>query len=73
MVSATDFSCDMLLLAIQISHESGMEHLLLVVLDALLETNYLKDDETSHTDAMTVIRCSIRLIIKLLSRPDASL
>lgn len=61
----------MLLLATQLSHESKMKTLLLTTLEALLHT--LKSRETADvvTEAMTVIRCIIRLVQSLLAEPTA--
>ncbi|EPQ61285.1 hypothetical protein GLOTRDRAFT_31559, partial [Gloeophyllum trabeum ATCC 11539] len=72
MVNSSDFDRNMLLLATQMAHESELKCLLLTILDALLQT--LKDDESIETeiDAITIIRCLVRLILKLLSEPGAN-
>lgn len=71
IVQAPDFDRKMLLLATRLSHESNMKGLLLSVLDALLHT--LNSQEGNNfPEAMILIRCSIRLIIKLLAEPAAN-
>lgn len=71
MVQAPDFDRKMLLLATQLAHESDMKGLLLSVLDALLQT--LSHREGNNiTEAMIIIRCSIRLILNLLAEPAAN-
>lgn len=72
MLKASDFDRNMLLLATQISHQSEMKSVLLLVLEALLKT--LKLDSSSETvvEAMTLIRCIIRLALGLLVDPTAN-
>lgn len=67
MVECPDFDRKMLLLATQISHQSEMKVILLSVLEALLKT--LKPGNTNGEaieEAMALIRCIIRLSLKLL-------
>lgn len=71
MVQAPDFDRKMLLLATQLAHESDMKGLLLAVLDALLQTLNFREGN-NITEAMILIRCSIRLILKLLTEPVAN-
>jgi hypothetical protein len=70
MVKAADFDRKMLLLATQISHESEMKTVLLSVLEALLKT--LKNSGETVVEAMTLIRCIIRLVLKLLVEPASN-
>jgi len=72
MVNASDFDRKMLLLATQMAHEMDLKRLLLSVLEALLQT--LKDEASIETEveAITVIRCLVRLVLKLLCEPGAN-
>jgi hypothetical protein len=71
MVRAPDFDRKMLLLATQMAQKSNMKGLLLSVLDALLQT--LNNPERDMiTEAMTLIRCAIRLITSLMTEPGAN-
>jgi hypothetical protein len=72
IVKAPDFDRRMLQLATQLSHESDMKKLLLTVLDALLKTITIGDKGETVVDGMTLIRCIIRLILRLLTEPDAN-
>jgi len=67
MVKAPDFNRKMLYLATQLSHECDMKTLLLSVLEALLKTMAIGDKADTLIDGMTLIRCIIRLILKLLN------
>ncbi|KAF7311279.1 hypothetical protein MKEN_01029500 [Mycena kentingensis (nom. inval.)] len=79
MSKAADFDRKMLLLATQISHESGpgMRTVLVVVLEALLGT--LKSSGVGGqpgetlVEGMTLVRCILRLVLKLLLEPGANL
>jgi len=71
MVNAPDFDRKMLQLATQLSHENDMKTLLLTVLKALLETLTIGDKGVTLADGMTLIRCIIRLILRLLVEPGA--
>ncbi|KAF8637477.1 hypothetical protein AX16_010805 [Volvariella volvacea WC 439] len=73
MVDAPDFDRKMLLLATQITHQSEMRHILLSVLEALFQT--LKFENATGEpieEAMALIRCIIRLSLKLLEEPGAN-
>ncbi|KAJ7088423.1 meiosis protein SPO22/ZIP4 like-domain-containing protein [Mycena belliarum] len=74
MVKASDFDRKMLLLATQISHQSEMKTVLLSVLEALLKTLKVENSGSGETvvEAMTLIRCIIRLVLKLLVEPAAN-
>ncbi|KAL4254899.1 Sporulation-specific protein 22/ZIP4 [Abortiporus biennis] len=71
MVQAPDFDRKMLLLATQLVNQSDMKTLLLSVLEALLMT--VKDGENMefNVEALTLIRCIIRLVMKLIGDPVA--
>jgi len=69
---APDFDRNMLLLATQISHQSEMKGILLSVLEALLKTLKLDDSGETGVEAMTLIRCIIRLAMGLLTEPTAN-
>jgi hypothetical protein len=73
MVNAPDFDRSMLLLATQLSHESEMKTLLLVVLEALLNTLKTRESANMITEAITLTRCIIRLVSKLLAEPVANM
>lgn len=73
MVKAADFDRKMLLLATQISHESDMKPVLLSVLEALLKTlTFENSSGETVVEAMALIRCIIRLVLKLLVEPAAN-
>ncbi|KAJ7030194.1 meiosis protein SPO22/ZIP4 like-domain-containing protein [Mycena alexandri] len=72
MVKAADFDRKMLLLATQISHESEMKTVLLSVLEALLKTLKIENNGETVVEAMTLIRCIIRLVLKLLVEPASN-
>ncbi|KAF4566535.1 hypothetical protein EYR36_011966 [Pleurotus pulmonarius] len=69
MVKAPDFDRRMLLLATQLSHDMDMKTLLLSVLQSLLRTLKFADGGETAVEAMTLLRCIIRLILKLLVQP----
>ncbi|KJA20853.1 hypothetical protein HYPSUDRAFT_68178 [Hypholoma sublateritium FD-334 SS-4] len=71
MVKAPDFDRKMLLLATQISHQSEMKGALLAVLESLLKTLKIGSDGDVVIEAMALLRCIIKLILKLLSEPAA--
>ncbi|KAJ8589076.1 SPO22-domain-containing protein [Rhizopogon salebrosus TDB-379] len=73
MVHAVDFDRRMILLACRLAHDLDMKGLLLNVLKALLDTLNTREKVGDITEAMTLIRCIIRLIIKLLAEPAADL
>lgn len=73
MVEAPDFDRRMLLLACQLSHDSDMKGLLLSVLIHLLDTLNFRENADTMTESMTLIRCIIRLTLKLLGEPGANL
>ncbi|EGN94196.1 hypothetical protein SERLA73DRAFT_115156 [Serpula lacrymans var. lacrymans S7.3] len=72
MVAAPGFDRKMLLLATQLSRDSDMKALLLSVLNALLSTLKYRENVDTVTEAMTLIRCIIRLILQLLGQPGAN-
>ncbi|KAG6909084.1 hypothetical protein DXG01_002065 [Tephrocybe rancida] len=72
MVEAPDFDRNMLLLATQISHQSEMKGVLLSVLETLLKTLNLDNSGETVVEAMTLIRCIIRLALALLVEPTAN-
>ncbi|KAJ6605346.1 meiosis protein SPO22/ZIP4 like-domain-containing protein [Mycena vulgaris] len=72
MVKAADFDRKMLLLATQISHESEMKTVLLSVLEALLKTLKIENSGETVVEAITLLRCIIRLMLKLLVEPAAN-
>ncbi len=72
MVKAPDFDRKMLLLATQLANESDMKPLLLSVLEALLETLANQETHEIHTEAITLIRCIVRLVVKLMGEPGAN-
>lgn len=72
MVKTHDFDRKMLLLATQLANETDMKTLLLSVLEALLESVETQDSGEIHTEAITLIRCIIRLVLKLMDEPSAN-
>ncbi|KAG2135130.1 meiosis protein SPO22/ZIP4 like-domain-containing protein [Suillus clintonianus] len=73
MVHAVNFDRKMILLACRLAHDMDMKNLLLNVLKALLETLNFRENVENITEAMALVRCIIRLIIKLLGEPAADL
>lgn len=71
MVGAPDFDRKMLLLATQLANECNMKTLLLAVLEALLESVQNQNSQELHMEALTLIRCIIRLVVKLMAEPGA--
>ncbi|KAJ3970196.1 hypothetical protein EV361DRAFT_995881 [Lentinula raphanica] len=65
MVRSPDFDRQMLLLATKVSHESEMKNVLLAVLEALLKTLNVCDNGETVVEAMALLRCIIRLVLKL--------
>lgn len=72
MMQAPDFDRKMLALVTQLSHESDMKGLLLSVLDSLLQTLQTKESD-GILEGMVLIRCAIKLIIRLLTDPAAQM
>lgn len=72
MLRSPDFDRKMLLLATQVSHQSDMKAVLLSVLEALLKTLKTGDSGEVVVEAMTLIRCIIRLALGLLVDPAAN-
>lgn len=72
MVKAPDFDRKMLLLATQLANAIQMKRLLLSVLEALLDTVEIQDSGQIHTEAITLIRCIIRLVLGLMDEPSAN-
>ena len=61
----------MLLLATQLANESDMKSLLLSVLEALLDTVQQQGAQNLHMEALVLIRCIIRLTVRLMAEPGA--
>ncbi|KAJ3735950.1 meiosis protein SPO22/ZIP4 like-domain-containing protein [Lentinula guzmanii] len=72
MVNSPDFDRQMLLLATKISHESEMKNVLLAVLEALLKTLKISNSGETVVEAMALLRCIIRLVLKLLAEPTTT-
>jgi hypothetical protein len=73
MVHAANFDRKMILLACRLAHDLDMKNLLLNVLKALLETLNFRENVENISEAMALVRCIIRLIVKLLGEPAADL
>ncbi|KAK0506685.1 hypothetical protein EDD18DRAFT_1059774, partial [Armillaria luteobubalina] len=71
MIKSPDFSRKMLLLATQVSHESANKRILLAALEALLKTLKLKSEGEPVLEAMALLRCIIKLVLRLLTEPAA--
>ena len=61
MVKSPDFDHRMLLLAVQLAYESDLKTLLLSVLDVLLANVNSQDGGQFEVEALTLIRCMVRL------------
>lgn len=72
MQKAPDFDRKMLLLATQISHKLEMKPVLLSALEALLNTLKSGANTEAVVEAMTLIRCIIKMAMKLLLDPVAN-
>ncbi|KAK2464868.1 hypothetical protein APHAL10511_002944 [Amanita phalloides] len=74
MRAAPGFDRKMLLLATQISHQLELKGVLLSVLEELLATLMTGRGSADQTvvEAMTLIRCIIRLVLKLASDPKTN-
>ncbi|KIJ58775.1 hypothetical protein HYDPIDRAFT_102026, partial [Hydnomerulius pinastri MD-312] len=73
VVEAPDFDRRMLLLACRLSHDFDMKGLLLSVLMSLLEVLNFRENVDTVAEAMTLVRCIIRLTLKLLGEPGANI
>ncbi|GBE78570.1 hypothetical protein BKA93DRAFT_799652 [Sparassis latifolia] len=69
MVIAPDFDRKMLMLATRLANESEMKALLLSALEALLDVVKIRQGPATDVEALTLIRCIIRLVLKLLAEP----
>lgn len=72
MQKAPDFDRKMLLLATQMSHNLEMKPILLSALEALLSTLKAGANDEAVVEAMTLIRCIIKIALKLLLEPVAN-
>jgi hypothetical protein len=72
MLSTSDFDRKMLLLAIQLAHETKQKTLLLAVLEAMYKTMQREPHVDVETEGITLVRCSIRIILDLLKEPLAA-
>ncbi|KAI0802995.1 hypothetical protein BC629DRAFT_1284035 [Irpex lacteus] len=72
MASAPDFDRKMLLLATQLANESDMKALLLSVLETLLKMVQNQPEKDIHVEGLSLIRCVIRLVVKLMGEPAAN-
>ena len=72
MQKAPDFDRKMLLLATHIAHRSEMRLVLLSVLNNLLKTLKFGASGEIVVEAMTLLRCMIKLILGLLVDPTAN-
>jgi hypothetical protein len=59
----------MLLLATQIAHRLELKHVLLSVLESLLKTLKVGSNGEVVIEAMTLVRCIIRLTVNILAQP----
>ena len=66
IVGSPDFDRRMLLLATSMAHESDMKDLLFTVLEALLKTLKRESGLEADVEAITLVRCIIRLVHSLL-------
>ena len=66
IVGSPDFDRRMLLLATSMAHESDMKNLLFTVLEALLKTLKREGGLEADVEAITLVRCIVRLVHSLL-------
>ncbi|KAI0318005.1 meiosis protein SPO22/ZIP4 like-domain-containing protein [Amylostereum chailletii] len=69
MTKAVDFDKKMLLMATRLAHESDLKHLLLSVLQELFSSVQADEGLRNETEAITLIRCMIRLTVRLIADP----
>ncbi|PCH37312.1 hypothetical protein WOLCODRAFT_146594, partial [Wolfiporia cocos MD-104 SS10] len=73
MVNAADFNKKMLMLATRLANEADMKNLLLSVSEALLRTMKTRGDGSElNGEAITLIRCIIRLVLQLMAEPGSN-
>jgi len=72
MQKASDFDRKMLLLATQLSHKLAMKPVFLSALESLLITLKTRASNDAIVEAMTLVRCIIKIAMKLLSEPLAN-
>lgn len=70
MARGTHFDRKMLLLATRLAHESDLKSLLLSVLQELLAAVLAQDGFDGDTEAITLIRCLIRLVVNFVDDPS---
>ena len=66
MVKAANFDRKMLLVATQLAHETDLKRVLLVSLEALLNTVRSHGSGDTDVEAILLARCIIRLVIRLM-------
>lgn len=66
IMGSPDFDRRMLLLATSMAHESDMKDLLLTVLEGLLKTLKRESGLEADVEAITLVRCIVRLVHSLL-------
>ncbi|CAE6413964.1 unnamed protein product [Rhizoctonia solani] len=72
MLGASDFDRKMLLLATQLAHETKQKTLLLAILEAMYKTLQREPHVDVETEGITLVRCSIRILLDLLKEPLAA-
>lgn len=72
MLKTPDFDRRFLLLATQISHRLELKHVLLSVLESLLKTLKVGSNGEAIIEAMTLVRCIIRLTVNLLAQASGT-
>lgn len=72
MVKAIDFDKKLLLLATQLAHEADMKFLLLHVLEALLDAVRTKRLAEAQAESIVLVRCIIRVVLRLLKQPGVN-
>ncbi|KAG8930396.1 hypothetical protein FRC00_001154 [Tulasnella sp. 408] len=73
MAASPDFDRKMLLLATKLAHEHKMRSLLLSILEKLLLTLQSNAALETEVEAMTLLRCMVRVIVELLNEPNAEM
>ncbi|VDB86539.1 unnamed protein product [Peniophora sp. CBMAI 1063] len=69
MVKASDYEGSMLLMAIRLAHESDLKVLLLSVLEEMLRSLKQAESLRAEPEAVALIRCTIRLVLRLMAEP----
>lgn len=72
MVKASDYDGKMLLMAIRLAHEADLKALLLSILEELLRSLGQTGGLRAEPEAVALVRCTIRLVVRLMAEPTTT-